>query len=142
MKTQLQRKIEEHIARECTAIDREERFDNMLDECYSFTEVGGPFAHMSPSSVLRYCDPTTYRCGVNDYEDSEGWVEVGGDYYEQEEAEEALESFIDEIRDEIATMESDIEDMDEEEDAEQIKEMQADLDKLQAKLAEAEAYSL
>lgn len=92
------------VVSECTAIDREERFDQMLDECYDFSAVGGPFAHMSPSSVLKECDPTAYRCGVNDYADGEGWIEIEGESYESDEVEKAREEFLDELRDEVENL--------------------------------------
>lgn len=111
MRTEIITKLEAHIIAECTKIDREARFDDMLDECYSFEKVGGIFANMSPSRVLKEVDPTAYRCGVNDYEDSESWVEIDGECYEQEEAEKAKQEFIDEQESEIADLESEIEEL-------------------------------
>lgn len=99
------------IADECKAIDPEARFDDMLDECYSFDAIGGPFAHMSPSRVLKECDPTAYRCGVNDYADGEDWVEVGGDYYDRREAERARDEFVSTLEDEVTELEEEIEEL-------------------------------
>lgn len=44
-----------------------EAYNEMLDECYDLSKVGGPFEHMSASYVLKECDETAYRCGLNDY---------------------------------------------------------------------------
>jgi predicted ribosome quality control (RQC) complex YloA/Tae2 family protein len=104
-------RLEQHIADECTRIDREARFDDMLDECYSFEKVGGPFEYMSPSRVLKEVDPIAYRCGVDDYEDSEEWVEINGDYYERRDAEKAKEDFIESLESEITDLESEIEEL-------------------------------
>jgi fructose-specific component phosphotransferase system IIB-like protein len=109
MKTEIIAKLEAHIVAECKQIDREARFDEMLDSCYSFDSVGGPFAHMSPSRVLRECDPIAHRCGVNDYADSESWVEVDGESYDQDEAEKAKESFVEDLESAISDLESEIE---------------------------------
>lgn len=45
-------------------------YNEMLDDCFSFASVGGPFEHMSPARVLAEVDPTAYRCGFNDWLDS------------------------------------------------------------------------
>lgn len=90
-------RLETQIANDCTKVNREEAFDNMMDEVYSFEKVGGPFAHMSPSRVLKEMDPVAHRCGVNDYADGEEWVEVDGETYTQNDAEEIKESFVAEI---------------------------------------------
>ena len=103
-------KLEENIAAELKAIDREEQFDRMLDDCYSFEGVGGPFSSMSPSQVLKEVDPTAHRCGVNDYADGENWVEVDGEYYDQDEAEKVKEELVDEIESAIDNKEAEIED--------------------------------
>lgn len=87
----------EYIRDNCTAIDREERFRDVLDEIYSFDSVGGPFAHMSPSRVLEEVDPVAFRCGVNDFMDGENTVEIFGDEYDADEAEQARERYADEV---------------------------------------------
>lgn len=103
--------LETRIAEDCTPIDREARFDNMLDECYSFDKVGGPFANMSPSRVLREVDPTAYRCGVNDFADGEEWVEIDGETYDKDEAEKVREAMVSDLESEISDLESEIEDL-------------------------------
>lgn len=106
----------DHITSECTKVDREAAFDAMLDEVYSFEKVGGPFEYMSPSRVLQECDPTAYRCGVNDWADSEPWSEVDGDTYADEDIEKAREEFLDSMKEELSELESEREEAEELED--------------------------
>lgn len=129
------------VASECTPIDREECFDQMLDECYSFALVGGIFSNMSPSSVLRECDPIAYRCGVNDYADGEEWVEIDGDYYESDEVEKARGEFVSNLESEVSDLESEIGDLNEEDDASEILDLTARLDSLRADVTAAKRYS-
>ena len=97
MKNVIETKVTERVKDELSPVDVESRFADMLDECYSFDSVGGPFAHMSPSRVLRECDETSYRCGVNDYADSlskDGEIEyIASDWYNSKE--------VSDIRDEV-----------------------------------------
>jgi hypothetical protein len=91
------RTLEQRVQDELTPINMEDRFNEMLDECYSFDSVGGPFAHMQPSRVLLELDPIAHRCGVNDYADSisrdRDIEEIDGEFYQAEEVQA--------IRDEI-----------------------------------------
>lgn len=102
-------RIEAHIAAECKTVDVDSLYDDMLDDCYSFKDVGGPFACMLPSRVLAECDPVAYRCGKNDWLDGEGdrLVEIDGSYYDRDDAETALEEFIDELREAVDAAETD-----------------------------------
>ena len=102
----------DHVKRECTEIDREARYDQMLDECYSFECVGGPFEHMQPSQVLKEMDPTAYRGGVNDYMDGEDTYEIDGKTYDRKEVEEARDGFVEELEDHLSDLEDDSEDAD------------------------------
>jgi len=69
--------------------DTEAIFNDMLDSSYSFTAVGGPFASMSPSRVLKEADPTAYRCVMADYLDEcDELVDVGGRYFNAADGEE------------------------------------------------------
>lgn len=97
------------IASECTPINREERFDEMLDENYSLELVGGPFAHMSAARVLKEMDPTAYRCGINDYSDGESWVEVDGEEYESRDVEAQRAEYVAEMEAEAEEMEEALE---------------------------------
>jgi hypothetical protein len=136
-------RLEQHIADECTRIDREAQFDAMLDECYSFDKVGGPFAHMLPSRVLKELDPVAYRCGVNDYEDSCEWVEVGGEYYDGSEADKAKDEFVDNLESEISDLEAEIEteEADEYHNVSDVAAMKRKLADLRADLATVEKHS-
>lgn len=118
--------LEKRIAAECSPVDREAAFDEMLDECYSFDSVGGPFAHMCPSSVLKECDPVAYRCGVNDYADGQDWFEVGGENYRQEDCEGIRAEMVDELESELA----DLEKNEDGEDSAELDELRDTLDEL------------
>lgn len=135
--------LNNHISDECKRIDLEERFDEMLDEIYSFDAVGGPFASMSPSRVLKEVDPIAYRCGVNDYENSEEWVEIDGDYYNRRDAEKAKEEFIEGRESVIFDLEKEIEEMesDEEHSLIELASLNSKLVDLQAELKELNAHS-
>lgn len=123
-----------HIADNCKIVDREAAFDSMLDDCYTFAKVGGPFSHMSPSRVLRDCDPVTYRCGVNDYADGEEWTEINGETYETEAAEKARTEFISELETEADELEREVDEIDDMPEGDQLKNT-VEGDKLRADLA-------
>lgn len=134
MKTNIIEILESRIAAELTLIDPEARFNDMLDECYSFESVGGPFAHMSPSRVLKECDPVAYRCGVNDYADGEEWVEVGDSYYDQGDVEKIKDALMEELEGVESDLEEAAENYDESEEEDRDKEV--DREKLGERLAE------
>ncbi len=136
-------KLIEHVTNECGTIDREAAFDSMLDDCYSFKSVGGPFEYMQPSSVLQEMDPIAYRCGVNDMEDAENWLETNGDYYEKSEVESAHEEFADDIKSEISELESELENEqnENEPDAEAIASLRDQLAVKVKELEEVEGYT-
>ncbi len=50
-------------------MDRDERFDEMLNEGTWPIVAGMEFA---PADILAECDPIAYRCYLNDYLDSFG----------------------------------------------------------------------
>lgn len=143
MKTETLENLLSYIASECTKVDREARFDAMLNECYSFEKVGGPFAYMSPSSVLKECDPTAYRCGVNDWADGEDLVEVESETYDRKEVEEARDTFVADMEDAASALESEIdrEEAEDEPDLEELRKMHAELNERRADIAEAEKYT-
>ncbi len=119
MKTQnpIIEKLIQHIEAECKIVDLEAIFDEMLDECYSFDSVGGPFASICPSNVLKEVDPTAYRCGVNDYFGTDNsYTEVAGETYRNDDLDKAKEEFIEGLESEIDTLESEIDDLKAEED--------------------------
>lgn len=65
--------------------DLESRYDDMLDEAYPDLTIAG--LSYSTSNALKEIDPTAYRCGFNDWLDSEVGetvFEVGGEYFDSE----------------------------------------------------------
>lgn len=46
---------------------RNESFDEMLDECYEPFKMGELTYYAS--DILRHCDPIAYRIGVSEHED-------------------------------------------------------------------------
>lgn len=98
-----------HVVAECSAVDIEQRFRDTLDELYSFDSIGGPFSGMSPSRVLEEMDPIAFRCGVADSSDHENVYEIGGDYYDERDVENAREEFLDSLRGELTDAETALE---------------------------------
>ncbi len=103
-----------YIESNVTEIDLEKRFDAMLDECYSFKNIGGPFAYMNPSDVLREVDPTQYRIGVSEMTEEEGIFEINNSYYDGEEVEKYKEEFKDDLESAASDLEEEIEELKEE----------------------------
>ena len=85
----------EHLIKEhCEAIDTEEQFEEMLNECYEPVKVG--CCEWDASYVMKELDPVAFRCGVSDYlADDDQFVEVGGEYYQVSD----IENMIDELAD-------------------------------------------
>ncbi len=52
-----------------TESEIEERFDEMLDECYPVVKIGELTFY--PSQILKNCDPIAYNIGVSEYMDME-----------------------------------------------------------------------
>ena len=76
----------ERIQKDLCPVDLEKKYDEMLDECFSFTHVGGIFSNMSPSRVLKEVDPIAYQCDLDDWADSEiQLTEVANEYYDSSE---------------------------------------------------------
>jgi hypothetical protein len=137
-----------HIASECRPVDVERRYADMLDEIYSFDKVGGPFAGMLPSCVLREVDPTAYRCGKNDWLDSEDITEVDGEYYDNDDLDRAKAEFIEGKESELSDLENELDEMENGEDAPGEQVTQSALDSLaerirraKAEIAELESHS-
>lgn len=93
-----------HIEAECKGIDTEQAYDEMLDDCYSFSSVGGPFSGLRPSRVLQECDATAYRCGFSDWLDSEEYTEIDGVYYRDDEIDDARESFVADLQSDLVKL--------------------------------------
>jgi hypothetical protein len=135
MTTEHVQRMIQHITENCTPIDREQRFRDMLNECYSFDAVGGPFASMDPAQVLEEMDPIAFRCGVNDYCDGDTY-EIEGETYDVREVDEAKEEFIDDLENEISDLEEEINEVNEDDDdePEQLAAMIAKLEALENEL--------
>ena len=71
--------LEERIYDEHEYIDVEEATIEMLNETYSFKQIGGPFTYMSAGDVLKDYDYTAFREEVNNYQDhmirDGNWIE-------------------------------------------------------------------
>lgn len=92
---EFQRKLEE-----ATYDYAERNYDDELDETHQDYEIMG--LSFSASRVLRECDPIAYKCGLNDFADSElreanrqletrGEYSVGGKTFAVEEIDEEEE---------------------------------------------------
>ena len=73
-------------------------FKGDLNERYSFEDIGGPFIFMAPSVVLREIDPASYDQEFANWLDQAEYVEYDGDYYRQEDIEEAEEMYREELK--------------------------------------------
>jgi hypothetical protein len=131
-----------HVIAECSRIDTDARYDAMLDDCYSLASVGGPFSHMSASSVLKECDPTAYRCGKNDWKDGEGFVEIDGDDYDGDEVEKAREEYLQTLISEKEALESDLEEVEAaEEHDDEAADIQKEISEKEQEIAIVERYT-
>jgi hypothetical protein len=137
------KKLLDHVKENCTPVDREKRFSEMLDECYSFEKVGGPFEHMSPAKVLEEMDPIAFRCGVNDFGDGEGWIEVEGSDYVQDEVEKAKEEFMEELERKESDLSAEIDKMeaDEDHDLEDLGQLKRDLHEVESDIQSIKSHS-
>lgn len=73
-----------------TGDEAHDQYNDMLNDCYDEVSVGG--MTWTPSEVLEKMDPVAYRCGFNDFEDSQlqdgSWFEEDPTEEEEEEEEE------------------------------------------------------
>lgn len=72
--------------------------DSTLDQEYrdfidEFNEVKIMGMAYCASRVLEELDPTAYRCGFNDWLDSEEWDEFEGDYMKRDDIEKVTEEY-------------------------------------------------
>ena len=81
--------MEEYNIDEMVELDERdlyERYDSFLDECLGMVEIGG--LEYNQSLALKNVDPIAYRCGFNDWLDSElsddRIILVNNKYYEGE----------------------------------------------------------
>jgi hypothetical protein len=92
--------LEDRVYDEHQYIDVEEATIEMLNETYSFQQIGGPFTHMSAGDVLKDYDYTAFREEVNNYQDhmirDGNWIEYDDNCWLPE-----VQKFIDSIKDAI-----------------------------------------
>ncbi len=85
--------IDHLIEQHCTAVDGDEMFEELLDECYPELTVG--CCTFSPSAVMKELDPTAFRIGVSENLDSltqdDQLYEAGGEHYTIFDIEEMLD---------------------------------------------------
>ena len=85
--------IEHLITTRLIAVDGEEMYEELLDECYPEIKVG--CCTFSPSEVIKELDPIAFRIGVGENLDDlaqDGQLyECGGEYYEMSDLEEMLD---------------------------------------------------
>lgn len=92
-----------HITAELTPVDVEAAYRASLDDAYPEVEVAG--LTFSPSRIIEELDPTAFRCGCADFSDSEPWTEIAGDYYRDDELDEAKAAFVEEREGELRELE-------------------------------------
>lgn len=81
---QIEELIEKRVKEELDPIDVEQRYRELLDECYPEVKIG--YATYSPSKIVEELSPTDFRCGVADMTGTdEQLTEVAGDYYDTDE---------------------------------------------------------
>lgn len=145
-KSALIARLVSHVTSECPEVDMEERFCRTIDEIYSFKDVGGPFAYMTPSDVLREMSPTDFRMGVADQSDRENVYEIGNAYYDADKVEDARMEFLMELSRDLDEAREEQEELAaiENHDTEELAEVQRNLDKieqLEEEIREVENYS-
>ena len=95
---------------ECDPDDLADQFDECLDEEGNIKVAGCTFY---PSQILKECDPVAYRCGLNDFADSEFRKEDTEEYQALQEEIDQLESDIENLESEIEDLENQIEEIEE-----------------------------
>lgn len=106
--------LNQRIKDECSSVDMERRYRDMLDEIYSFDSVGGPFRGMSPARVLEEVDPIAYRVGLTDYESSEigeTVYDIDDDMYEIDACQRVLNDLISELESELDRVQEEVDSM-------------------------------
>ena len=101
--------LHDKVKDDLTELDTHSMYDDMLDECYDLSAVGGPFSHMLASKVLEECDPVAYRCGFSDWLDGERFYEVDGEYYLGPDLERIKDELIDELETELSDLQEELE---------------------------------
>lgn len=79
------KKLIESGIEEVTDYMLEQRFNDMLDDCYGTVKIAG--LEYSTSDALARIDPIAYRCGLADFTSSEldeTLVEIDGKYFSKD----------------------------------------------------------
>ncbi len=84
--------IEHFIKNNCSPVDGDEMYEELLDECWPEVTIGcGTY---SPSQILKNCDPVAFEIGAKENLDNlaeDGVLyELDGDYYRIEDIDSAL----------------------------------------------------
>ena len=95
----MKQKIIDRVKAELDPIDIEQRYRDMLDECYPEVDAGG--LTFAVSRVIEELDPTAFRCGAVDYADSlvtdrQISDEIDGEHYDYDEVGEIIAEVEDE----------------------------------------------
>lgn len=84
-------------------IDTEKEFDNYLNSTYPDLEIAGH--SFDAAFALRELDPTAYDVDFADWLDGESYVEINGNYYEQDACEEIKDGLINDLESELDALE-------------------------------------
>jgi hypothetical protein len=102
-KTVIRTLVCQRILQEARPVLVTERYDFMLDEMYG-AETFFQNMNIRPSTAIKECDPTAYRCGLNDYCDTdETLIYIDGEYYSRDD----IQTIKDEICEEVQAVEGD-----------------------------------
>jgi hypothetical protein len=93
--------IDSMLGEELEEVDMDERYHEMLEECYpEGVNICGMLMG-SQADMLRKCDPIAYRCGLSDYISSEIdesiYEDNKGNYYGMYKLEEFINTSLDSI---------------------------------------------
>lgn len=130
-----------HIESECSAVDTDKLYDDILDECSSCCDMCKQYG---ASRILKELDPTAYRCGKNDYIDGCDITEVNGTEYHDRDLDKAKDEFIDGLRDELSDLEKERDDIEEESEgaeSSELRDINSKIEEKEAEIKECEQHS-
>lgn len=131
----------DHVTAECSRVDTEKLYDDMLDECSECCEMCKQYG---ASRILKELDPTAYRCGMNDYVDSltrDGLVEINDSYYQERDVDKAREEFVDGLNDELSELESEAGDLDATDDEVELEKLNDQIERKKSAIEACEDYA-
>ena len=100
-KKSFEERVNDRALLELTAVDMDQLYDDMLDECNPDIKIGN--IAFSACRILSELDPTAYRCGYSDFTDSvsDQYLEMSdGQYYNVDEIDTIRSEVEDEIEEE------------------------------------------